>query len=493
VIHNYRRLPVLALGGMAMAGVLAVTPSSGARSASAVSAVPAGAVTKAASLPAPPRFDVRANRPGTAPGLFFTTPQSPKAPQVAHGPEIMDGKGRPVWFQQLPSGDLAADLRLQRYQGRPVMTWWQGTFHDGSNGHGVGYIADEHYHVIATVKGVTGPADLHEFRLTSRGTALLTEYQHVKADLTEVGGPKDGEVLNAVVEEIDVATGKALFKWSSLDHVPITETDFPYIASPDNQPYDYFHLNSVDEDTDGNLLISGRYLSTIFKVDRHTGKIIWRLGGRHSTFPLGIGVRFYWPHAAVSVGKNTVQIFDNGCLDLWAGYESRVAWVRIDPVHKTTKLIKQVIHPEHLSTVQEGNGQALPNGDTAVSWGTASRISEFSPRGKVLFDASLPTGWSSYRIYRFPWKGMPDTPPVATVEGGSVHAVWNGATGVTRWRLVAGDTEDAMRPVAQTAWNGLDTAIALPPSASAAKYVKVEALDAKGAVMRSSAAAPTGR
>ncbi len=490
MIHKNLRLPVLTLGGVAMAGALAVTPSSGAVRAAAV---PAAAPVAAADPSTPPKFDVRRDRPGAAPGLIFTTPQNPKAPESSHGPEIIDGQGRPVWFKRVPDGELAADLRVQRYQGHPVLTWWQGTFHDDSNGHGVGYIADENYHVIATVKGIAAPNDLHEFRLTSRGTALVTEYQHVRRDLTSVGGPKNGTVLDAVVEEIDIATGKVVFHWSSLDHVPLEQTDFPYVEADATVPYDYFHLNSVDVDTDGNLLIGSRYLSTVFKVDRHTGKIIWRLGGRMSTFPLGIGVRFYWQHAAASAGKNTYEVFDNGCLDLWAGYESRVAWIRVDPVHKTTRLIKQVTHPEHLSTVQEGNGQTLPNGDTMVSWGTVGRISEFTPGGGLRFDASLPKGWSSYRIFRFPWKGKAASAPSVTLQSGSVHAVWNGATGVARWRVLAGASQNALKPVARAAWNGLDTAIALPAAASGAKYVKVEALDGEGHVMGSSAASATGR
>lgn len=485
MIHNRLRLPALALGGVAALSVIgAAAPGA----AAPVRARPAGAT--ATQLPAPPRFQVLTDRKGTAPGLFFTTPQSPKELNAPHGPEIVDGRGRPVWYQQVPAGQIAADLRVQRYRGKPVITWWQGTLRDSSNGGGVGYIADQNYRVIATVKGTAAPADLHEFKLTSRGTALLTEYEHVKMDLTPVGGPKDGTVLNGVVEEVDVATGKVLWRWRSLDHVPITETDYPYMATEPGMPYDYFHINSIDEDAAGDLLISGRFTSTVYKVSRKTGRIVWRLGGRHSDFPLGIGVRFSWQHDVSWAGEDLIKVFDNATLYLWDGYESRAAWIKIDPKRKTTRLVKQVTHPQHMSTVQEGSVQELPNGGSAVSWGPAGRISEFSPRGGLLFDAALPKTWSSYRIYRFPWTGRPATPPTAVVQGGTVHAVWNGATGVARWRVLAGSSQDALKPVAQVAWNGLDTAAPLP---AGAPFVKVEALDAAGRVLGTSAAARAGK
>lgn len=483
---SHKRLRPSVLGVTVLACVLGAIPA-GVRPARI-----GPVLTTAGSAPSAPVFDIRRHRPGTAPGLIFTTPENSGMLGAPHGPEIIDGRGRPVWFQQIPADEWATDLRVQRYRGHRVLTWWQGTIGGGGNGHGTGYILDEHYRIIATVQGVTAPADLHEFRITRRDTALITEYEHVNMDLTPVGGPKNGSVLNGVVEEVDIPTGRVLWRWSSLEHVPITETDYPY-AMAQGPPFDYFHLNSVDEDSRGDLLISSRHLSTVFKIDRRTGKIIWRLGGRMTTFPLGVGVRFSWQHDAIWTGKKTIRIFDNACVDPWKGYESRVSWVRVDPIHKRTRLIKQITHPEHLSATQEGGAQDLPNGDTMVSWGVAGRISEFSPDGGLLLDVALPKGWTSYRAYRFPWKGMPNSAPTATVRDGWVHVVWNGATGVVRWRLLAGASYATMKPVGQAAWNGFDTSITIPGNAKSARYVRVQALNGTGAVLAASAVVPMGR
>jgi hypothetical protein len=405
------------------------------------------------------------------------------------GPEILDDLGRPVWFHKVPEGEVAADFRVQTYNGKPVLTWWQGKSADGI-GQGAGYIADTNYRVIAKVSA----SDLHEFELTPQGTALVTNYEAIPYDLSQVGGPKKGTILDSVVEEVDVATGRVLMRWNSLKHVPVADSGIP-TKPTDSKPYDYFHINSVVLHTDGNLLISGRGTSTVYKLDRRTGRIIWRLGGTHSTFRLGTGARFTWQHDASVVGKNKLRIFDNHANTDDPGAASRVVWIRTDPKRRTAELEREIIHPERLSALSQGNSQALPNGNSLVGWGPTSRISEFSRNGKLVYDAALPPGWTTYRAFRFPWKGRPTAPPTVRVEGGTtVHAVWNGATGVARWRLLLGASEAGLRPVGEVLWNGLDTAIPVPaPQHGEMRHVKVEALDTDGRVMGRSATQPSGR
>ena len=50
-----------------------------------------------------------------------------------------------------------------------------------------------------------------------------------------------------------------------------------------------------------------------------------------------------------------------------------------------------------------GNAQTTRNGDLFVGWGNLPYISEFSPSGKLLFNAELPAGISTYRAYLLPW------------------------------------------------------------------------------------------
>ncbi|RZB19722.1 hypothetical protein StrepF001_11660 [Streptomyces sp. F001] len=445
----------------------------------------------------PPPADVLVRRPGRAQGELFVTAQSPE-PNYARGPQIMDDRGRPIWFREVPDGYFATDFRVQEYRGEKVLTWWEGKSTNTGTGSGTGYIANENYEIIATVQ-TPDPGevmDLHEFLLTERGTALIISYQPKPYDLSELGGPANGTVVDNVVQEIDIATGKKVMNWSALEHVPLTHSDIR--PSPDkNMAYDYLHVNSVDVDTDGNLLISGNGASTIYKVDRRTGEIIWRLGGRNSDFRLGVGVRFSWQHDVRAVGRNTYRVFDNATRRGLEGYESRVAWIKVDPERGTAELVRQQVHPELVSGTMEGGSQQLDNGNTFVSWGVSSpgRMSEFSRDGRLLFDAAFPRSTSSYRAYRLAWEGRPLTDPRLLVEQadeGVVRANWNGASNVARWRLLAAGAEGNLKPVGTAAWDGFDTPITLPATARDADRLQVQALDERGKVIDSSPVTPVG-
>jgi hypothetical protein len=438
----------------------------------------------------PPRIAVLHRAAGLAPGLIVlgAKNRSP-GPGEQAGPLIVDDLGRPVWFRPLPPGQVASDVRVQRYQGRPVLTWWQGTTLGGAgHGHGEGVIADSSYHVIAHVRAGHGYfADQHSFVLTPQGTALIEAYHETRADLSSVGGSRNGEVYDGIVQEIDLASGRVLFEWHSLDHVPVADSYQPAPRDP-NVPYDYFHINSVGLSSDGNLLISSRHTWTVYEVDRHTGRIIWRLGGKHSDFKLGPGARFAWQHNPVPVGGDELRIFDNESNGQPVKPVSRVITLRLDPVSKTATLVNSIEHPGRLSVPSQGNSQQQPNGNLFVGWGRLGRFSEFGPDGKLLLDAVFPPGYDTYRAYRFPWTGHPSSRPAAAARHDgpetTVEAFWNGATDVVRWGVLAGSDPGTLKPVGSVAWNGFDTTAHVRTHAS---WVEVAAEDTAGHTVARSA------
>jgi hypothetical protein len=96
---------------------------------------------------------------------------------------------------------------------------------------------------------------------------------------------------------VDIETGEVLFEWHSLEHVGFEESTAG--PNPDQRDaYDYFQINSVAEDNVGNLLVGARKTSAIYKVDRESGEVIWRLGGNRSNFVMGEGARFAFQHDA---------------------------------------------------------------------------------------------------------------------------------------------------------------------------------------------------
>jgi hypothetical protein len=422
-----------------------------------------------------------------APGSIFVAPKKLATTTPGQqGPEIIDNEGRPIWFQPIDSPYTATDFRVQQYHGQPVLTYDVGQS-TGGPGHseGTDVILDRHYHQIATVNAGPGlQADQHEFDLTPQGTALITVYHQVPYDLSSLGGPADGSVLDGIVEEIDVATGKVLFRWDSLDHVPLTDSYQP-VPTDASTPYDYFHVNSVNLDNDGNLLISARHTWTVYKVDRHSGNVIWRLGGKESDFKLGPGVQFAWQHNALPDGPNTIRIFDNESNGTPVLPYSRVIRIHLDLHTKTATLVSSLEHPDGLSDPSQGNSQLLPDGHLFVGWGQLGRFSEFDQQGNLLWDGQTPEGFDTYRAYRSPWVGDPDTDPTAEATRVdrhriSVEAIWNGATEVSRWVVLAGPSRNRLSQVGAADWNGLDTTIAARTGAS---YVEVAALDDRGRVI----------
>jgi hypothetical protein len=217
--------------------------------------------------------------------------------------------------------------------------------------------------------------------------------------------------------------------------VPLTESQAPVPTSAAT-PYDYFHVNAVNLDEHGDLLIDSRNTWTVYDVDRHTGRINWRLGGKRSDFQLGPGVQFAWQHNPLPAGNDTLRIFDNEASPTVRAH-SRVIWVHFDLRTKQATLLRSIEHPAGLLAGSQGNAEALDNGDTFVGWGQTGRFSEFDHDGSLLFDATVPAGgFDTYRAYRFDWTGQPDTNPIATVQlnpdaTSTVHAVWNGATKVS--------------------------------------------------------------
>jgi hypothetical protein len=432
----------------------------------------------------PPQIQVL-RAPAVGRGYVFVAPKNGPGPA---GPMILDRRGGLVWFKPLPKGIQAFDFKPQRYRGRPVLTWWEGHSAKG-NGAGVDVIADSSYRVIARLPMPPGDrADLHEFSLTPRGTALVPVYRPVRTDLRSVGGPAHGRAIEGVIEEIDVATGRVIFEWRSLDHVPIAESHKKF-SDRSSQGYDYFHLNSIREEPNGRLLISARHTNAAYEIDKRTGAVVWRLGGKRSTFAMGRGTRFNAQHDARRGPGGTISIFDNQSPPDH-GRESRVVVLRLDRRARTARLVRQYRYPGGVHSDSQGSAQPLPGGRLFVGWGGKSpRFSEFDDHGRMIFDARFrPGAANSYRALLLPWSGRPVRRPALAVRRrgngrATVYASWNGATDVAAWEVLGGPRPDALRRVAVAGRREFETSIPLP---STPRYVAVRALDRSGAPLRDS-------
>lgn len=398
-------------------------------------------------------------------GLIFLTPNN--GPQ--RGPMIVDPSGHLVWFRPT-NGTEAYNLEVQKYKGFPALTWYQG---------GAEYIMGRSYriqHIIHPANGCL--PDVHEFQITRQNTILLDCLDHVPANLTAEGGSSHGTVEDNIIQEIDPATGHLIWSWHALSHIPISDT---YNRAPASGPFSYFHLNSIQQLPDGNLLISARNTWALYEISRSTGNVIWELGGKHSNFTMGQGTKFEWQHDA-HLNGNTLTVFDDAALPQEERQSSgKVEHLDLTPGHLSASLTHLYNHTPPLLAGRAGSVQMLPNGNVFVGWGSSSAFSEYSSSGKQLFSASFPLGVFTYRAYRFPWnaqpaKGMP--PHMASVPQANgdvkVYANWNGATQVAYWSVVGGPKMSSSGWFTTGAKTGFQTVLTLH---SEPRFLKVQALN----------------
>ena len=449
-------------------------------------AIPAGAVLRFHSRTdlEPPTVTVTTPAADPALGDIFVSPDAGPGPA---GPMIVAPNGQLVWFDPLPYGTTAFNLNVQRYDGAPVLTWWQGNV-VGGHGQGVDEIESSRYTPIATVHAGNGLlADLHDFVITPQDTAWITAFAPQHADLSAVGGAHAGLVDDGVVQEIDVRTGLVMFQWDALGHVAIPNTYTP-ITHSSTSVLDYFHVNSIDPLANGDVLISSRNTWATYLVNATTGAVLWTLGGKHSSFNLGAGVRFAWQHDVEQLADGTISVFDNEASPAEAT-QSRVLDLALDQTAHTVTLVHQLTYPgKAILAPSQGDMQPLSNGDAFVGWGQAGAVSEFSPTGALTFDMHFAAPTNSYRAFRYPWNTQPVTQPAlaaaAPVAGTTeLYASWNGATTIASWRVLAGATPTALAVVGSYPAQGFETAIAAPTSQP---YVRVQALSATGTLLRSS-------
>jgi hypothetical protein len=282
-----------------------------------------------------------------------------------------------------------------------------------------------------------------------------------------------------------------MYEWTSVDHVGLGESYEHASRSTSAEPFDFFHLNSIELDRDGSLLISGRNTWTVYDLNASSGQINWRLGGKHSSFKAGPGTGTAWQHDPRELPDGSISIFDNGASPK-VHSQSRVVVVSLDQQSGTATLVGRFTHAPPLVVESEGNVQALGNGDWFIGWGQEPYFSELGAEGDVLFEAHFPVHERSYRDFRFAWTGTPAHPPAFAFQPGGtgagiVYASWNGATLVSSWRVLAGPGASSLQAVAQVARSGFETAIAIP-AGTVGPYVAVQALGAAGQVLGASAA-----
>ncbi|MBU3699421.1 MAG: hypothetical protein FGM33_05340 [Candidatus Kapabacteria bacterium] len=306
-------------------------------------------------------------------------------------------------------------------------------------------------------------ADFHEGRIWSDTSFLVLSQRWVPVDLSKyrAGGNRDALVVEGIIQEIS-KDGKVLFEWRSLDHIDPSATmedmDFGLDV------VDYIHINSVERDTDGNLLVSCRHIDAVLKIDRITGKLLWAMGGTASrindfTFidDSTSGFRgFSHQHSAFRTSSGTLMLFDNGNLKP-PPQATRIVEYEVNEVAKTVRRVWEYYPEPSIFTTTMGSVSELPNGHILIGYG--SRITDETSPGRVLEE--IDRNGNVYSRMRF--DGAPRITP---------YRVSKVQFGMTAWRRIV-DKPQVLSAMQADSTTNLDinvTAVARPTAIVVEKH-----------------------
>lgn len=475
---------------------------------------------------APPRLNITI--PATdavEPGYLFLapfagfqdTPTEQHGPRQA-GPYIFRDNGDLVWSGYAIYSIWSTNFQAGRWRGKDVLFSFEGD-HNAGYGHGHGHVTfvDQHYDTIRELRaGNHKLVDKHEFHIVNEETGLIQIYQPVPRDLTAWGAsPEQQWIVNAIIQELDIATGELLFEWSSLDHVQPDEAVLPINPGQAGSGYnssdawDYFHINSVDKDAEGNYLISARDACAVHKINGTDGSIIWRLNGKRSDFAMAEGTPFCFQHHARWLsqedGVEVISLYDNSAHGTEHGGGSEVHTaptssgkiLRLDTKAWTADLVGAYFPPDDLLSKSQGSTQVLPGGNVLVGWGSEGAVTEFKADGTPIFHAymdsgDLGAGVENYRAFRYNWTGLPhEDPAIVGLEsedgsGTTIYVSWNGDTETAAWRFYTATDEHGSRELlAEVPRTSFETSLHVDSEQLTA--VSAESVNAKGRVLVSTA------
>jgi Arylsulfotransferase (ASST) len=435
--------------------------------------------------------------------LFFKQPLTGQS-----GPLILDHNLQPVWFLPLPTNVLAGNLRAQSYEGKPVLSWWQGTVTGtGATTSGTDIVVNQRYQTIAKLTGADGWIISEHEMLISGANAWVTAYKTVPYDLAPYGGSANGFVLDSAVQEYNLASGQLLYSWDALNpggtpNIPLSESQqkpFPGV------PWDAYHINSIQLTGNETFLVSMRNTWTAYLVNRLTNAIEWQVSGnpKNSTFTLPRKAQFHWQHDVQLQHGDVLTVFNDNCclISAMSGGKATLGKpngtteglvLKLDVPNHSGSFVQAYTRPHTFNAAYLGNIELLPNGNVQLGWGSQPFFSEESKTGKLLLDAVWPQPDQSYRAYVQKWVGIPYYSPSGAVRDNhgkaTIYASWDGDTQVVSWRVLAGSSAKSLKAVATVTKTGFETTI---PLTSSFKVYEVQALDAHRHVLGTSKPFPT--
>jgi hypothetical protein len=313
---------------------------------------------------------------------------------------IFDNAGSPIWYLQ--TDDERRDMKVQHNGVLTMLARIGGNRFVG---------LDTHYSEIASYRAVNGySTDEHELQVLEDGRYLLIGLRNEYVDMTLYlpGANTNASVGQTIIQEF-TPEGDLIFQWRAWDNFDVRDV---HLDNPYGSSFRFPHMNAIDIDEDGHILLSSRHISEITKINRDTGEIIWRLSGiSKNNYFAYVNDPLYGPrnqHAIRCTGNGRYLLFDNG--DLHSPPVSRGVEYELDLNAMTATVVWQFPETPTTSLYSHymGNAQRLPNGNTLINWaiGSLPKLTEVRPDGTKAFEMNWVDRYEAYRVWRCPWQGM---------------------------------------------------------------------------------------
>jgi hypothetical protein len=308
---------------------------------------------------------------------------------------IINNSGIPIFIKQFI--DRTYSFTIQK---NGMLTYWD----DKKTKF---YEMDSLYQIVDSFYCGNGySTDYHALQVLPNGHSfvLATDTQPVNMDTVVAGGVDTAHVTGNIIQEIDNEK-RVIWQWRSWDNVNITDTDPEFdLTLPIIR---YCHINSIEVVDEDNIIISIRHFNEITGINRKTGKIKWRFGGKKNQFNNDDPRELYHQHDARFLSNNKISVLDNGDLNT---SNSRAVIYQLDTTNFTTHLVKEIYHVPVVWGKVMGNVQHTKKRNIIVDWGhigyTKFYTSEYDSVGNLTNDLTFTsTNYIySYRSFKFPWR-----------------------------------------------------------------------------------------
>ena len=383
-----------------------------------------------------PRVNITVNDHPDTGYIFLNTSWN----SYPHYSLILDNSGNPIWY--IRTQDNRQDLKVQPDGRLTMLTNLLDS--PGFEFPGFEYVAmDTTYTVVDTFHVPSGYyGEEHDLQVLKNGHYLLIAKNDSIVDISQLisGGNPHATVTGNSVVEMD-ADDNPVFIWRSWDEGHYNILDAVHEDLYGSQ-IDYVHMNAIDVDLDGNILVSSRHMSEVTKINRQTGEVIWRLGGKHDYFTWeNDDGHISYQHDIRVLPNGNYTIFDNG--NYRYPYYSRAMEFSVDTTDWTVTKIWEYPEAHDIFAGWMGNTQRLSNGNTAICWADDAlpKLTEVRPDGSKAFEMNFVESHASYRAFRFPWKAKAAAPYlVAEPWPDRVTLIFNkfGDPDVTEYRIYGG-------------------------------------------------------